>query len=129
MSITSFKDLEGLFILGFGVFHFLVPFIAPVNKASNIIFLGIQMADLVVPGSIILALLSIVFYYFKDMYSMATLAFMYLCGTVFHALFLIGLTPSIIVVPHGSALVFGAFIDTFTPIIILDYSRRHARSI
>ena len=120
---TNLRNIKGLFILGFGVCHFLFPFMFQPNQAFDIIFLGIQIANLVIPGSIILAFLSIVFYYFKDMYSMTVLAFMYLCGAFCHLLFILGIIPPIIILPQGSALIFGAFIDIFAAIIILDYFR------
>jgi len=125
----NLRNIKGLFILGFGVCHFLFPFMFQPNQAFDIIFLGIQLANLVIPGSIILAFLSIVFYYFKDRYSMTVLAFMYLCGAFFHILFILGIIPSIIIVPQGSALAFGAFIDIFAAIIILDYFRLHQRAL
>ena len=125
---TNLRNIKGLFILGFGVCHFLFPFMFQPNQAFDIIFLGIQIANLVIPGSIILAFLSIVFYYFKDMYSMTVLAFMYLCGAVGHILFLLGIIPPLLIIPLDSALFLGAVLDIGTPIIILDYGRRHRKN-
>lgn len=125
----SLRVAEGSFILSFGVFHLSVPLFVPPNFLTAIVpiyslFWGLQLADFVVPGCIVVASLSIVFIYTKNRYSMAALMFMYLGGAVFHALYLIGFLPPLLIVPHKSYLAFGIFIDTFTAAVIYDYYHR-----
>ena len=125
----NLRTAEWGFILGFGVFHLLVPFVIPPNFLTAIIpiyslFWGLRLADLVIPGCIVLAALSIGFVYTKNVFSMAALMFMYLGGAFFHTLYFIGFLPPLLVVPDTSILAFGIFIDTFTAVAIYDYYRR-----
>jgi hypothetical protein len=125
----SLMTAEWAFILGFGVFHLLVPFFATPNFLTAVIpiyslFWGLSLADLVIPGCIVLAALSIVFVYTKNVFAMAALMFMYLCGAFFHFLYFISFLPPLLVVPNTSILAFGIFIDTFTAVVIYDYYRR-----
>jgi hypothetical protein len=120
---------EGGFILGFGVFHLFVPLLAPPNFLTAIVpvyslFGILQLVDLVIPGCIVLALLSIAFIYTENRYVMAALIFMYLGGTVSHALYFAGVLPPLLTLPGPSYLAFGIFIDTFTSVVIYDYYRR-----
>lgn len=125
----SLIKTEWAFILGFGVFHLLVPFFLPPNFIAAIVpiyslFWGLRLADLVIPGCIVLAALSILFIYTRNRFLMGALMFMYLGGAFFHALYLIGYLPPLLVVPNTSFLAFGLFIDTITAIVIYDYYRR-----
>ena len=120
---------ERLFILTFGLFHLFLPFAAPPNFLATVIpvyglFWGLNLVDLVIPGAIIVALLSVVFIYTKHFIPMAILMFMYSCGAFFHALFLVGLLPPLLIVSQSSFLAFGLIIDIFTVIISYDYYRR-----
>jgi hypothetical protein len=123
------NEIERVFILGFGVFHFLVPVFIPPNFLTAIVpiyslFWGLRLADLVIPGCIVLASLSIVFIYTKNFWPMAILIFLYLGGAFFHSLYLLGFLPPLLVVPDQSYLAFGIFIDTVTSAVIYDYFRR-----
>ena len=125
----SLMRAEWAFILGFGVFHLLVPFFVPPNFLTAVVpiyslFWGLSIADLVIPGCIVLAALSIVFVYTMNLFSMAALMIMYLGGAFFHTLYFIGFLPPLLVVPNTSILAFGIFIDTFTAVAIYDYYRR-----
>ena len=120
---------ERIFILTFGLFHFLLPFVAPPNFLATVIpvyglFWGLNFVDLVVPGAVAVALLSIAFIYTKHLIPMVILMFMYSCGAFFHALFLLGFLPPLLVVGQGSFLFFGLIIDIFTVVISYDYYRR-----
>jgi len=125
----SLMKAEWIFILGFGVFHFLVPFFLPPNFIAAVVpvyslFWGLQLADLVTPGSIVLATLSILFVYTRNRFLMAALMVMYLGGAFFHGLYLIGFLPPLVLVPDTSFLAIGLLIDTFAAIAIYDYYRR-----
>lgn len=125
----SLMKAEWAFILGFGVFHFLVPFFLPPNFVAAVVpvyslFWGLQLSDFVIPGSIVLATLSILFIYTKNRFLMGALMVMYLGGAFFHGLYLVGYLPPLIIVPDSSFLAFGLLIDTFTAIVIYDYYRR-----
>lgn len=124
---------EWAFILIFGLFHLLVPFIAPPNFLAAIIpiyilFFELHIVDFVIPGSIALAVLSVIFVYTKNRYVMAALIFEYLGGAFFHALYLIGILPGpILLIPYNLFLAsaFGLFIDVFTTVVIYDFYRRN----
>ena len=120
---------ERVFILGFGLFHLLVTFFVPPNFLTAVVpiyslFWGLSLADLVIPGCIVLASLSIIFIYTKNPWPMAALMFMYLGGAFFHTLYFIGFLPPLLIVPYKSFLAFGIFIDTFTAAVIYDCYRR-----
>jgi hypothetical protein len=129
---------EGIFILGFGLFHLFLPFVAPPNFLATVIpvyslFWGLNLADLVIPGCIVVASLSVAFIYTKHRVPMAALMFMYLSGAFFHALFLVGFLPPLLIVSQSSYLAFGIFIDIFIVALSYDYYRRsryirHSRS-
>lgn len=129
---------EGIFILSFGLFHLFLPFVSPPNFLAAVIpvyslFWGLNLADLVIPGCIVVASLSVAFIYTKHRVPMAALMFMYLSGAFFHALFLVGFLPPLLIVSQSSYLAFGIFIDVFTVALSYDYYRRsryirHSRS-
>jgi hypothetical protein len=116
--------LEALFILGFGVFHFAIPFILPPNFVANGTLAGLRIADFVLPGCFALAIASIAFYLTKRWYAGAFLAFLYGGGVVFHVLYLAGLFPSVIIVPDKLILVVGIIVDSLSIIAIYDYYHR-----
>lgn len=129
MHKPSLITAEYGFILGFGLFHFLVPLVLPPNFITAVnpvysLFFGLQLAALVTPGCIILATLSILFVYTKNRYIMGPLIFMYLGGTFFHILYFAGIIPPLLEVPDKSFLAVGIAIDTFTAILIYDFYRR-----
>jgi hypothetical protein len=124
----NFKMAEGMFILGFGIFHLFVPFLFPPNLLTAFIPIysllwGLNLADFVIPGCIAVASLSVAFKYTRNRFLMATLMFMYLCGAVFHMLYVFGFIPSLLKVTNNSTLISGIFIDVFTTAIIYDYHR------
>jgi hypothetical protein len=126
----SLMTAEWTFILGFGVFHLLVPLFLPPNFLVALIpvyslFWGLRLADFVIPGCIVLAALSILFVYTKNRFVMGGLMVMYLGGAFFHGLYLVGYLPPLIIVPETSFLAFGILIDTLTAIVIFDYHRRN----
>jgi hypothetical protein len=114
--------LEVLFILGFGIFHFAIPFILLPNFNANLF--GLQIADFVLPGCFTLAILSIIFYITKNRYPAALLAFLFSGGIAFHALYLSGLFPPVIIVPTKLLLVAGIVIDALSILAIYDYYRQ-----
>jgi hypothetical protein len=116
--------LEALFILGFGAFHFAIPFILPPNFIANGTLVGLRIADFVLPGCFALAIASIAFYLTKRWYAGAFLAFLYGGGVVFHVLYLTGLFPAVLVVPDKSVLVVGIVADSLSIITIYDFYRR-----
>jgi hypothetical protein len=123
---------EGIFILSFGLLHLFLPFFAPPNFLAAVIpvyslFWGLNLADLVIPGCIAVASLSVAFTYTKHRVPMAILMFMYSCGAFFHALFLIGFLPPLLKVDQSSFLAFGILIDIFTVALCYDYYRRTHR--
>ena len=116
--------LEALFILGFGAFHFVIPFILPPNFVANGTLVGLRISDFVLPGCFALAIASIAFYLTKRWYAGAFLAFLYGGGVFFHALYLAGLFPSVIIVPDKLVLVLGIVVDSLSIITIYDYYHR-----
>ncbi len=117
-------SLEALFILGFGVFHFVIPFILSPNFTNTTLFGVLRIADFVLPGCFALAILSIVFYTTKNRYPAAVLAFLYGGGITFHVLYLSGVFPPVIIVPDKLFLVVGIVIDAFAILTVYDYYRR-----
>ncbi len=116
--------LEAVFILGFGAFHFAIPFILPPNFVANGTLAGLRIADFVLPGCFALAIASIAFYLTKRWYAGAFLAFLYGGGVVFHVLYLAGLFPSVIIVPDKLILVLGIVVDSLSIVAIYDYYHR-----
>ena len=117
-------SLEALFILGFGVFHFVIPFILPPNFTNTTLFGVLRIADLVLPGTFTVAISSIIFYLTRNRYPAALLAFLYGGGIAFHLLYLSGVFPSIIIVPDKLILVAGIVVDALSITAIYDYYRR-----
>ncbi|HUK84228.1 MAG TPA: hypothetical protein VLU95_00045 [Candidatus Acidoferrum sp.] len=124
MNVPNVKTAEVLFILGFGVFHFALPFIFSPNLNMANLFGFLRIADFVLPGCFILAIISIVFYVVKSRYLAALLAFLYGGGVIFHVLFLSGLFPSVIIVPTSLISIAGIVIDSLCIIAIYDYYSR-----
>ncbi len=117
--------LEALFILGFGIFHFALPFILPPNfTVGTTLFATLYIGYLVIPGCLILGISSIIFYLSKNRYSAILLIFLYCGGIVLHFLYLTGLFPSVVVVPDGLILAIGIVVDALTISLIYDYYRR-----
>lgn len=121
----NWNTLKALFILGFGIFHFVLPFILQPNfTAINTLFSTLHIAYLVIPGCLILGISSIIFYLTKNRYSAIVLIFLYCGGIVLHSLYLSGVFPSVIVVPDGFILAIGIMVDALTISLIYDYYRR-----
>jgi hypothetical protein len=120
MKISS---VEASFILGFGIFHFAIPFILPPNFNATDLF-GLQIADFVLPGCFALAISAIAFYLTKSRYPAVLLAFFYCGGIIFHALYLSGLFPPVIIVPSNMLLVVGIVVDALSVAAICDFYRR-----
>jgi hypothetical protein len=124
MKMVEVALLEAVFIIGFGVFHFAIPFILPPNFVANGTLAGLRIADFVLPGCFALAISSLAFYLTKRWYAGAFLAFLYGGGVVFHALYLAGLFPAVIIVPDKLILVLGIVVDSLSIIAIYDFYRR-----
>ena len=126
MKTNSVWLLEAAFILAFGVFHFAIPFIFPAKANVTInLFVNLHIADFVLPGCFLLATVSIVFVFTKNRYPAAILVFLYGGGIVFHALFLSGILPPVIVVPNSSAVLAGGIvIDALSIAAVYDFHRR-----
>jgi len=125
----SLMKAEWIFILGFGLLHLIVPFFLPPNFAVALVpiyslFWGLRFAEFVIPGCIVLAALSVLFVYTKNQVSMGALMLMYLGGAFFHALFLVGYLPPLLVIPDASLLAFGLVIDICAAVAVFDYYRR-----
>ena len=116
--------VEALFILGFGVFHFAIPFILPPNFSADTSLFGVRIADFVLPGTFTVAISSILFYLTKNRYPAALLAFLYSGGIVFHLLYLSGVFPSVIVIPDKLILVVAVAVDAIAIAAVYDYHRR-----
>jgi hypothetical protein len=113
--------LEALFILGFGIFHFAIPFVLPPNFNSTNLFGFLPIGDFVLPGCFTLAIVSIILYLTRNWYPAALLAFLYGGGIAFHALYLSGLFPPVIVVPSKLTLVAGIIFDSLSIVAIYDF--------
>ena len=125
MKTVKTTTLEALFILGFGVFHFAIPFILlPNYSAATSIFGALRIADFVLPGCFALAISSIVFSVTKNRYPAVFLGFLFGGGIAFHILYLSGLFPSLIIVPTKLILVAGIAVDGLSIMTIYDYYRR-----
>lgn len=111
--------LDALFIVCFGVLHFAIPFVLPPNFANTSIF-----AYAVTPGAISLAILSLVYYFTKNRFFGFFLSFFYAGGVLFHALFLLGFFPAILIVPSGLVLAGGLVLDVLVIASIVDFYRR-----
>lgn len=115
--------LEAFFILGFGVFHFAIPFLLPPNYNAPTLF-GLQIADFVLPGCFLLAASAIAFFASKNPFCGGLLVFLYCGGITFHILYLSGLFPSVLVVPTRLLLVGGIVLDALSIFVVVDYYRR-----
>jgi hypothetical protein len=118
------RNLEKWFILVFGAFHFAVPFLFPPSSNAITILGFLRIADFVLPGAFLLAILSFVFYFTKNRYSAGLLAFLYGGGVVFHVLYLSGLFPSVLTIPSNIVPVLGAIVDALAILTVYDYYRR-----
>ncbi len=125
MSAVKLATLEGLFILGFGVLHFAIPFLLPPNFTSDTnVFGALRIADFVLPGSFTVAISSILVYTTKNRYPAVLLAFLYSGGIAFHLFYLSGVFPSVILVPNPLFLIGGIIVDALSIMAIYDYYRR-----
>ena len=124
MKILKVATLEALFVLGFGIFHFALPFVLPPNFNSTSLFGFIPLGYFVIPGCFTLAAMSIVFFFKRNQYLAVLLALLYSGGITFHALYISGLFPPVLVVPTRLTLVGGIVIDSWAIFAIYDCSRR-----
>jgi hypothetical protein len=125
MKPISIARLEAFFILIFGLAHFAIPFLLPPNFVSETTVLGVlPIADFVLPGCFIVAISAILYYVTKNRYPGAFLAFLYCGGIFFHALYLSGLFPSVLVVPSPLISIGGIIIDALSIGAIYDYYHR-----
>ena len=113
--------LDALFIASFGALHFFVPFLLPPNFSNTSIF-----AYSVIPGSLTLATLSLVYYLTKNRYPGFFLSFLYAGGVLFHAMYFFGVFPAILTIPEALLpfLSVGVVLDTLSILTIFDYYRR-----
>ncbi len=125
MRLLKVAQLEGLYVLVFGVLHFAIPFLLPPNYiAQTTVFGFIRIADFVLPGCFLLAISTLVFFVTKNRYPAGLLAFLYGGGITFHALYLSGVFPPVILVPSSLFLVVGIVVDALAIGSIYDYHRR-----
>jgi len=124
MRMWRLASLEAIFIVVFGVFHFAIPFVLPPNFSETTLFAALPIAYFVLPGCFTLAILSLVFFATKNRYPAAVLSFLYGGGITFHALYLSGAFPAVIIVPDKLFLVAGIVIDTLAILAVSDYYRR-----
>lgn len=122
------SQLEAFFILGFGLFHFAIPFILPPNYNAPTLF-SLQIADFVLPGCFLLAASAIAFFVSKNLFCGGLLVFLYCGGISFHILYLLGLFPSVLVVPTKLLLVGGIVLDALSILTVVDYYRRIHASV
>ncbi len=125
MKALSVAMLESLFILIFGVVHFTIPFWLPPNfVAETTVLDGLRIADFVAPGCFAVAISAILYFGTKNVIPGAVLAFLYAGGITFHALYILGVFPSVLVVPTPLISIGGIIIDAFSIGAIFDYYRR-----
>ena len=125
MKALKAGTVESLFIVIFGVFHFVLPFILTPNPSTTInLFVTLHISDFVLPGCFTLAIVSIVFYVTHNRYPAVLLAFLYSGGIVFHMLYFLGLVESVIIVPNNIILAVGIPVDALSVVAIYDYYRR-----
>jgi hypothetical protein len=121
----NIATLEAFFILIFGIVHFAVPFILSPNFiAQTTIWGSLRIADFVLPGCFAVAISAIVYFAIKNIIPGSVLAFLYAGGITFHALYLAGIFPSVLVIPNPSVPVGGIAIDAVSIVTIFDYYRR-----
>ncbi|MCW4028730.1 MAG: hypothetical protein NWE92_03690 [Candidatus Bathyarchaeota archaeon] len=125
MQQLKISTLEAGLIVVFGVFHFTLPLLLPPNFISDTtIFGGLRIADFVLPGTLLVGITSLLYFFTKNRYPAAILVFLYCGGITFHILYLTGLFPAVLVVPSPWLLVGGIFIDALTIFACFDYYRR-----
>jgi hypothetical protein len=125
MKHLQISNLEAVFIVGFGVFHFAIPFLLPPNFASDTTILGgLRIADFVLPGTFLVAITSLLFYFTKNRYPAAVLVFLYGGGIIFHLLYLSGVFPAVLTVPSPWILAAGIVVDALTIWACIDYYHR-----
>jgi hypothetical protein len=122
---ASLATAEAAFILVFGVIHFAIPFILPPNTmAETTIFGSLRIADFVAPGCYAVAISAILYFATKNLIPGAVLAFLYAGGITFHLLYLVGVFPSVLVVPSPVISIGGIIIDAASIVVIVDCYRR-----
>jgi len=124
MKPAAIARLEFYFILLFGVAHFALPFLLPPNFIADTTLLGMRIADFVLPGCFAVAISAILYAATKNIVPGAVLAFLYLGGITFHALYLSGVFPSVLTVPSPLIPIGGIVIDVLSVAAIIDYYRR-----
>jgi len=127
MQRVEISLVEAAFILIFGVFHLVIPFLLPPNTNAAIhssVFSTLHLTDFVLPGTFALAVLSLIFLYTKNRYSAAGLAFLYAGGITLHSLFFLGLVPAVLIVPNQLLLAFGIVLAALAIVAIYDYLQR-----
>jgi hypothetical protein len=117
---TMVTRLEAVFILVFGAVHFAIPFLLPPNLDSTTLWV-FPIGYLVLPGCFAVAISSILYFATKHRAAGAVLAFLYGGGIFFHALYLSGLFPSVLVVPSPAIPVGGIVIDSLAIGAIYDF--------
>jgi hypothetical protein len=130
MKNLKLTQVEGAFILLFGVFHFTLPFLLPPNFTSNTtIFGGLRIADFVVPGVVAVGVCAILYVWSKNRYPAGLLAFLYAGGITFHVFYLEGLFPSVLLVPSPFISAAGIIVDVLSILAIYNYYRRIHRVV
>ncbi len=125
MRALSIATVEAVFILVFGVIHFAIPFVLPPNFiAETTVWGSLRIADFVLPGCFAVAISAILYFGTRNSIPGAVLAFLYGGGIAFHALYLAGIFPSVLVVPSPVISIGGIIIDAISIIAIFDYYRR-----
>jgi hypothetical protein len=125
MRTLNIVALESVFILAFGLAHFAIPFLLPPNFIAETTIWGfLRIADFVLPGCFAVAISATAYYATKNIFPGAVLAFLYGGGIVFHALYLSGIFPPVLIVPTQLVLAGGIIIDALSIGAIFDYYRR-----
>ena len=118
----SLKHVEMFFILIFGGFHILAPFII-----SGVLPIREDVLWLVAPMAILVGVLSIAYIVPKEkiqqILKWITMV-MFAGGGITHFLYVCGVMPPWFIAMPVSAALGGVFIDVFAVLIIYDYGRR-----
>jgi hypothetical protein len=117
---TLVTRFEAFFILIFGAAHFAIPFLLPPNLESTTLWV-LPIGYFVLPGCFAVAISSILYFATKNRAAGAVLAFLYGGGIFFHALYLSGLFPSVLIVPSPAISVGGIIIDSLAIAAIYDF--------
>ncbi|MGD6805919.1 MAG: hypothetical protein ACQCN4_03055 [Candidatus Bathyarchaeia archaeon] len=126
---TLFSRLEALFILIFGAAHFAIPFLLPPNLESTTLWI-FPIGYFVLPGCFAVAISGILYFATKRLAAGACLAFLYGGGIFFHALYLLGLFPSVLTIPSAVIPIGGIIIDALSIAAIYNFYRRvHSQTI